>query len=124
MNNNKSISFSFEELEYMLVLLTEGQDKVNSSKAFGAFQNYKTQEEIIEKIRNKCWEYHQSLMINNYKRPPQGLIDMMNGEWEKLEDERMMSFSYEPIYKADCIRGFEAKSHYCFECEKENNCNL
>lgn len=28
-------------------------------------------------------------------------------------------------FKQDkCIKGFEAKSHYCFECEKENNCNV
>ena len=52
--------FSFEELQYMLVMLTEGQDKVNSSKAFEGFQNYKIQETIIEKIRQKCWDCHQN----------------------------------------------------------------
>jgi hypothetical protein len=38
-------------------------------------------------------------MGNNIKRkrPSQGLIDMMNGGWEKLEEERNRSFSYEPI---------------------------
>jgi len=35
---------------------------------------------------------------NKRKRPSQGLIDMMNGGWEKLEEERNRSFSYEPIY--------------------------
>jgi len=34
---------------------------------------------------------------NKRKRPSQGLIDMMNGDWEKLEEERMKSCSYEPI---------------------------
>ena len=52
--------FSYEELQYMLVMLTEGQDKVNSSKAFEGFQNIKTQETIINKVRQKCWEYHQN----------------------------------------------------------------
>ena len=52
--------FSFEELQYMLVMLTEGQDKINSSKAFEGFQNIKTQETIIEKVRQKCWECHQN----------------------------------------------------------------
>ena len=52
--------FSFEELQYMLVMLTEGQDKVNGSKAFEGFQNIKTQETIINKVRQKCWEYHQN----------------------------------------------------------------
>ncbi len=28
------------------------------------------------------------------------------------------------VYKPICIKGFEAKSHYCIECEKENNCNV
>jgi hypothetical protein len=44
----------------MLVMLTEGQDKVNSSKAFEGFQNYKIQETIIDKVREKCWECHQN----------------------------------------------------------------
>lgn len=52
--------FSFEELQYMLVMLTEGQDIINSSKAFVGFQNLKTQETIIEKVRQKCWECHQN----------------------------------------------------------------
>lgn len=34
-------------------------------------------------------------MLN--KRPSQCLIDMMNGQWEKMQEERMVSF--EPIYK-------------------------
>ena len=38
---------------------------------------------------------------NERKRPSQGLIDMMNGQWEKMEEERMKSFSYEPVYKND-----------------------
>ena len=53
-------SFSHEELQYMLVMLTEGQDKINSSKAFEGFQDLKTQEVIINKVRQKCWEYHQN----------------------------------------------------------------
>jgi len=28
------------------------------------------------------------------------------------------------VSKSACIRGFEAKSHYCFECDKENDCNI
>jgi len=28
------------------------------------------------------------------------------------------------ISKSVCIKGFETKSHYCFECEKENNCDV
>jgi hypothetical protein len=50
--------FSYEELQYMLVMLTEGQDKVNSSKAFYGFQNHKIQENIINKVRNECWKNH------------------------------------------------------------------
>jgi hypothetical protein len=38
---------------------------------------------------------------NKRKRPSQGLIDMMNGGYEKLEEERMKSFSYEPKYNSD-----------------------
>lgn len=54
------IHFSYEELQYMLVMLTEGQDKINSSKAFEGFQNLKTQEVIIDKVRQKCWECHHT----------------------------------------------------------------
>jgi hypothetical protein len=32
------------------------------------------------------------------KRPSQGTIDMMNGGWEKLEEERKKNISWEPIY--------------------------
>jgi len=35
---------------------------------------------------------------NKRKRPSQCLIDMMNGGWEKLEEERNLDFSHEPIY--------------------------
>lgn len=52
----ENVQFSLEELRYMLVMLTEGQDRVNSSRAFEAFQNLKTQENIINKIRQKCWD--------------------------------------------------------------------
>ena len=52
--------FSYGELQYMLVMLTEGQDKVNSSKAFEGFQNIKIQETIINKVRQKCWEFNQN----------------------------------------------------------------
>lgn len=52
-------SFSFEELQYMLIMLTEGQDKINSSKAFEGFQNNNIQESVIEKVRVKCWKHHQ-----------------------------------------------------------------
>lgn len=38
-NENIMCNFSFEELRYMLVMLTEGQDKINCSKAFEGFQN-------------------------------------------------------------------------------------
>lgn len=52
--------FTYEELQYMLIMLTEGQEKINSCKAFEGFQNIKVQETIIGKIRNKCWECHQN----------------------------------------------------------------
>lgn len=52
----ENVQFSLEELRYMLVMLTEGQDQVNSSRAFEGFQNLKTQENIINKIRQKCWD--------------------------------------------------------------------
>lgn len=51
--------FSYEELQYVLVMLTEGQNKINKKKTFERFQNYKIQETIIDKIREKCWECHQ-----------------------------------------------------------------
>lgn len=43
MDKNIICNFSFEELRYMLVMLTEGQDKINSSKAFEGFQDQKIQ---------------------------------------------------------------------------------
>ena len=39
----ENVQFSLEELRYMLVMLTEGQDRVNSSRAFEAFQKDETQ---------------------------------------------------------------------------------
>ncbi len=48
------------------MMLTEGQDKINSSKAFDEFQNIKTQEAIIDKVRQKCWQCHQNgLSLSN-----------------------------------------------------------
>ena len=38
---------------------------------------------------------------NKRKRPTQGLIDYLGGMYEKMEEERMRSFSYEPVYKND-----------------------
>ena len=38
---------------------------------------------------------------NKRKRPSQGLIDYLGGMYEKMEEERMRSFSYEPVYKKD-----------------------
>lgn len=50
--------FTYEELQYALVMLSEGQTVVNESPAFKGFQNMKTQEQLIDKIRQKCWECH------------------------------------------------------------------
>ena len=47
-----NISFSYEELAHMLVMLTEGQEQGLSSK------DTKTQNDIIEKVKQKCWECH------------------------------------------------------------------
>lgn len=53
-------NLSRKELELMLVLLTEGQYKVNSSKIFEAFQDLKIQKSIIDKVRSKLWDiYYQ-----------------------------------------------------------------
>ena len=58
--DNAIIQFSYEELNHMLVMLTEGQKKINTRKAFEVLQNTKIQENIIEKVRIKCWEYHHN----------------------------------------------------------------
>lgn len=55
------LDFTPEQLQYMLVMLSEGQNKVNSSKAFEGFQNIKVQEDIIGKVRDACWKVHQSI---------------------------------------------------------------
>jgi hypothetical protein len=60
--NEVTCLFSYNELQYMLVMITEGQDKINSSKSFEGYQNYKIQETIIDKIRKKCWECHHNGM--------------------------------------------------------------
>lgn len=41
------------------------------------------------------------MKTDNRKRPSQGFIDMMNGDYDKIEKERMMSYSHEPIYNID-----------------------
>jgi hypothetical protein len=36
-----------------------------------------------------------------YDIPSQGTIDMMNGGWEKIQEERMSNVSWKPIYNTD-----------------------
>ena len=48
--------FTDEELPYVLLMLNEGQAKINDSKAFAGYQNIKIQETIIEKVRSLCWD--------------------------------------------------------------------
>lgn len=53
--------FTDEELPYVLLMLTEGQAKINDSKAFSGYQNIRIQETVIEKVRKLCWdEYYRN----------------------------------------------------------------
>jgi hypothetical protein len=42
----------------------------------------------------------------------------------RLAERQVKNCTIPDVSKSACIRGFEAKSHYCFECEKENDCNI
>ncbi len=42
----------------------------------------------------------------------------------ELAQDIVKLFPIPDVSKSACIRGFEAKSHYCFECEKENECKI
>ena len=42
------------------VILEEYKTKGDARQAFEGFQNIKTQETIINKVRQKCWDYHQN----------------------------------------------------------------
>jgi hypothetical protein len=59
-------------------------------------------------MENKWEDINQVLVNNSFElkyneqetstRATQGLIDMMNGAWEKLQDDKNKLLSYEPIY--------------------------
>lgn len=65
-NNNEintlqktTLSFSYEELKAMLVMLCEGYDKINTSGNTNKKNlDKKIQDDVINKITDVCWEAH------------------------------------------------------------------
>jgi len=53
-----SLTFTEQELQYALMMLIEGQIRINQSKNFESFQNIKKQEDLIQKVRNELWNFH------------------------------------------------------------------
>ena len=49
-------------------------------------------------------------------RPSQGLIDMMNDQWEQTQEENMKSFSTEPVYKDDNVMRSISEIEERLEC--------
>lgn len=46
-------------------------------------------------------------------------------QFERNIAERVVKlFAIPRVVESVCIRGFEAKSHYCIECEKEDSCTV
>lgn len=43
---------------------------------------------------------------------------------KEYHDQEVKKLNIHDVSNLVCIRGFEAKSHYCFECEKENDCDI
>lgn len=41
---------------------------------------------------------------------------------KKLDEYYKKSYNNKLVN--NCIHGFDAKSHYCFECENEDSCNI
>ena len=43
---------------------------------------------------------------------------------KEYREQEVKKLNIHDVSNSVCIRGFEAKSHYCFECEKENDCDI
>ena len=84
----------------------------------------------IDKMIEQWDEKHYSLLYEYSKGNTNNVVmQMYRSQMENVLDfinqlKQVKNCFIPVVSKSACIRGFEAKSHYCFECEKENDCDI
>lgn len=70
-------------------------------------------QDIYHRMRAITEDYHE------YTDQLTAIAKWIEAEFEYNPQKLANGFN-----KSTCIRGFDAKSHYYFECEKVNDCNI